>query len=54
MYNPKDAYIQKLIRAGIKELKTALEESTDKQKTATDILKEFKKELFDPDDPGLY
>ena len=47
MYNPK------LIRAGIKELRTALEESTDKQETSKDILNQFKKELFNPDDPNL-
>lgn len=54
MYDPNDSYIQKLIRNGIKTLNDALEESTNKQQTATDILKEFKKELFDPDDSGLY
>ena len=50
MYDASDPYIQKLIRNGIKELKEALRESTDKQQTSADILKEFKKELFDPDE----
>lgn len=50
MYDASDPYIQKLIRNGIKELKEALRESTDKQQTSADILKEFKKELFNPDE----
>ena len=50
MYDASDPYIQKLIRNGIKELKEALRESTDKQQTSIDILKEFKKELFNPDE----
>ncbi len=54
MYKPTDTYIQKSISNGIKLLNEALEESTDKAQTAQDILNEFKKQLFDPDDPNLW
>ena len=54
MDKPTDIYIQKLISDGIKLLNESMEQSTDKAQAAKDILKEFKKQLFDPDDPNLW
>ena len=50
MYDPNDSYIKKLIDNGIRNLVEAIDESTNKQQTKEDILKKFKKEVYDEDD----